>query len=589
MTAMESLIGTQSENPLVYVFKLLHLRWVIFTSGFKRAKPLQKALTIALWLLIMAVIAGTYLLSDYILEQLNSPVLIQSGINLTEFIEAIPALMIVGIFLLTLIASFRLLLQALYLARDMDFLVSAPIPIRSVFLAKLLEAILPTFILVLVFGLPVLISLGARAGFHLIYYPLVFIVIACIAIAAAGIASLLVMAVVRIFPAKRVAEILTFLGAFFIIAISQTFNLAGNKLESLSPEQVLAGSQLFSKLNSPWVPLAWGGRGLVDLGQERWISGCLFLVLTIALSSVVFWVALNTAERLYYTGWASLRVGTRSKKNHRVTEGRENGSASSIIFLNILPAEVGAIIRKDFKQVRRDLNNLSQVIGALIMGIVLGVMLLRGGGEPLTGQGDAPSQFMLILRSGMVYGSMVIGLFVGWALLSRLALVAFSMEGRSYWILKTAPVSAGKLLAAKFLMAFLPSLILSWFYLLGIALLQKAPLATILYGIPSITLILAGLCGINLALGVRGANLTWTDPRKMENGVAGILGTIISIVYQLVTLVLFFGIPLGFPLLGISPGIGMSAGILIGGAVALLCTFLPLSMVKGRVCRIGEE
>ena len=80
MTAMESLIGTQSENPLVYVFKLLHLRWVIFTSGFKRAKPLQKALTIALWLLIMAVFAGTYLLSDYLLEQLNSPVLIQSGI-----------------------------------------------------------------------------------------------------------------------------------------------------------------------------------------------------------------------------------------------------------------------------------------------------------------------------------------------------------------------------------------------------------------------------------------------------------------------------------------------------------------------------
>ena len=49
-------------------------------------------------------------------------------------------------------ASFRLFLQALYLAKDMDFLVAAPIPMRSVFLAKLLEAILPTFILVLVFA-----------------------------------------------------------------------------------------------------------------------------------------------------------------------------------------------------------------------------------------------------------------------------------------------------------------------------------------------------------------------------------------------------------------------------------------------------
>jgi len=184
---------------------------------------------------------------------------------------------------------------------------------------------------------------------------------------------------------------------------------------------------------------------------------------------------------------------------------------------------------------------------------------------------------------------MVIGLFVGWAFIARLALVAFSMEGRSYWILKTAPVSAGKQLVAKFLMAYLPTLVLSWIYLLGIALLQKDPLTTILYGLPSIALILAGLCGINLAFGVRGVNLTWTDPRKMENGVAGVLGTIISIIYQLVTLVLFFGPPLGFPLLGLSEGSGMLVGLLAGGTVALLCTFLPLKLVKARVSTIGEE
>jgi ABC-2 type transport system permease protein len=244
---------------------------------------------------------------------------------------------------------------------------------------------------------------------------------------------------------------------------------------------------------------------------------------------------------------------------------------------------------KDIKLIRRDLNNLSQVIGALITGIVFGVMLLRSAGQPPAGQGDAPAQFMMILRSGMVYGSMVIGLFVGWVFIARLALIAFSMEGRSFWILKSAPVNAEKLLSAKFLMAYLPSLSLSWLYLLGIAILQKAPLATILYGLPSIALILAGLCGINLAFGVRGVNLTWTDPRKMENGVAGVIGTIISIIYQLATLVLFFGPPLGFPLLGISERMGMVTGLLVGGTVALLGTFLPLKLVRGRVSTIGDK
>ena len=156
-------------------------------------------------------------------------------------------------------------------------------------------------------------------------------------------------------------------------------------------------------------------------------------------------------------------------------------------------------------------------------------------------------------------------------------------------MLKTAPVSAGKLLAAKFLMAYLPSLVLGWVYLLGIALLQKVPANIILYGLPSIALILGGLCGINLAFGVRGANLTWTDPRKMEDGVAGCLGMVISIAYQLATILLFFGPPVVLPMLGSSEGIGQLVGILAGGAFALLCTFLPLRLVKDRVYRIGEE
>jgi hypothetical protein len=75
--------------------------------------------------------------------------------------------------------------------------------------------------------------------------------------------------------------------------------------------------------------------------------------------------------------------------------------------------------------------------------------------------------------------------------------------------------------AAEFLMAYLTTLVLSWIYLLGVALLQHAPLATILYGLPSIALILAGRNGINLAFGVRGVNLVWTDPRKMEDGWPG--------------------------------------------------------------------
>jgi hypothetical protein len=167
--------------------------------------------------------------------------------------------------------------------------------------------------------------------------------------------------------------------------------------------------------------------------------------------------------------------------------------------------------------------------------------------------------------------------------------MSFSMEGRSYWLIKTSPVSAGKQLVAKFLVVYLPTLFLGWFFLLVIAILQKVPPATVLYGLPSIALILAGLGGINMAFGVRGANLNWTDPRNMTDGVTGILGMILSIVYQLVAILLFFGAPIGLPLLGISSRTGEWIGLLVGGTVALLCTILPLVRVKDRIYWIGEE
>jgi len=162
------------------------------------------------------------------------------------------------------------------------------------------------------------------------------------------------------------------------------------------------------------------------------------------------------------------------------------------------------------------------------------------------------------------------------------------MEGRSYWIVKTAPVSVESSWWPSFLLAYLPTLLLSWLFLLGVALLQNVPSTSFSMGYLN-SLILAGLGGINLAFGVRGANLAWTDPRHMESGVAGLVGMVTSIAYQLVTLLLFFGPPLGFPLLGIAEGVGRLVGLLVGGTVALLCTILPLVWVRQRVYRIGEE
>jgi ABC-2 type transport system permease protein len=455
-----------------------------------------------------------------------------------------------------------------------------------VFVAKLLQAILPNFSLICLFGLPVLFGLGASSGYTVLYYPLVVIVLAALALAAAGLSSLLVMGVVRLFPARRVAEVLSFAGGIISVLCSQSNYLSRHV--SVSEQQTAQTLDMLARLNSPWSPLAWAGRGLVDIGEGRWLSGFLFLGLTLGTAGVIFVIALNTAEQLYYTGWANVQIGTRRKKISVSRPATEKRSAFTTLLERDVPGAVRGIISKDFLMLRRDLRNMSQLVSPLIFGVIYAVLLARSGGEPPQGRGQAPAWFMLAMKNMLVYGNVGISLFVGWSLLSRLALMGFSQEGKHYWLLKTAPVSASKLLIAKFLVAYLPTLILGWGFLLAISLAQGVNLTGLIFGMAVVALCIAGAAGVNLAFGAVGANLDWQDPRQMMPGALGCLGAIASFGYMLVTLGLFFAPPIILAMLGLSEAIGQVIGLAAGGAVSLVCAVIPPLLVRQRVARIGE-
>ena len=57
-------------------------------------------------------------------------------------LASVPVLVVTMAFISLLVTRIGVLLQALYLAGDMDFLISAPVPVRAVFIAKMLQAIL---------------------------------------------------------------------------------------------------------------------------------------------------------------------------------------------------------------------------------------------------------------------------------------------------------------------------------------------------------------------------------------------------------------------------------------------------------------
>ena len=567
------------------VWKLIRLRLRISYNSFWHARLARKIVVIILWLMVSGFALSLLFISRVLLGAMRSPELARyMGSDFKPFVDAIPALTLTALFVGTLLTSFGVLLQALYLSGDMDFLLTTPVPIRAVFITKLLQAVLPNFGLISLFGLPILFGLGISGGYSFVYYPLVVIVMIALALSGAGLASLLVMLVVRLLPPRRAAEILGFIGA--LLAFSCNFgNVFGRDINP-------SGTQFtgwVTRANTPWFPLNWAGQGLVALGEGHWHLGLLLLSITLALASLTFWFALVTAERLFYSGWAGMQMVARRKITRSKRAVPIDAQTPLAGLLRFIPNPVLGIVHKDFLTLRRDLRHLAQLMSPVILGVVYTVSMLRGGGEPPPGRGEAPDWFMDSFQVIVDYSSVGMSLFVGWMILTRLAGMGFSQEGKNYWMLKVSPVSAGQLLAAKFLVAYLPPLGLGLVFLTVISIVQKLSILEFLYSLVAVILCLAGSTGILLAFGALGANFTWTDPRRMNAGGLGCLGQFLTVLYVPISFASFIA-PVGLSGFFEVPILyGYLVGLLLGSGITVACALVPLWLVQGKVERLNEE
>ena len=578
-----------SGQLLPAVWKLLALRWRININSFKHAKLRTKILNIIGIIALLGFVGLVFWASWMLLGFLRSPQLVKyTGFDVSPFLDAVPVLIFTTMFLGILFTSFGVLLQAMYLSGDMDFLLASPVPIRAVFVAKLLQAVLPNLGFMAAFGLPLLYGLGASRSYNLLYYPLVLVIMGTLTLAAAGLSSLLVMLIVRVVPARRVAEVLGFVGATVSILCSQTGNLMNfsRRGEDISSDQINTLISLLTRLNNPWLPLNWAGRGLVELGGGNLLLGIALVSLTVGLFAGIFWIALLTAERWYYSGWARMQIVARKKRTvsaphpYPLPRGR---LLSRLVLL--LPAPVRGLMQKDFIVMRRDLRNLSQLVTPIIFGVIYALAFLRGGDSPSSERGRVAMTYITPL---LAYANIGIALFVGWMLLARLGGMAFSQEGKNFWILKSAPLRAQDLLTAKFLVAYLPALTLGGVFLTATSVLHSTPIFSFLYSLLITALCLAGMAGILVGFGAAGANLTWDDPRKMNAGTLGCLGTILTALFTPLALGFFILPLLIVSFLGLPDAYGYIAGALLGVSISLCAALLPLWLARKKVEQLGE-
>ncbi|HUL00380.1 MAG TPA: hypothetical protein VLX29_05925, partial [Nitrospirota bacterium] len=225
---------------------------------------------------------------------------------------------------------------------------------------------------------------------------------------------------------------------------------------------------------------------------------------------------------IYYSGW------TRSQEGKKAIISRSR-TADTLFRVMTMPfrGKMRAIVLKDLKLFFRDTSQWSQIflLVALMVVYIYSFKLL-----PLE-RADMPSFFLQNLISFLNLG--LVG-FVVSAVAVRFVFPAVSLEGNSFWIIRSAPLALKDFLWAKFWSSLLPLLLLAEILItLSNTLLKVSPFMMWL-GIATTFMMTFGITALGVGLGAVFPFFKHENVAQIPTGFGGII-------YMLITM-LFIGV-----------------------------------------------
>ena len=334
---------------------------------------------------------------------------------------------------MTLIGGLSMALGALYEFKDYDFLMSLPLSKRVIVASKLVafylvELVYAAFIMlpaVIIFGIrymmdPIFYVMGVAGVF---FFPMVPMVLAC----------LLALAIRMLTAGKKHQKLFTNLLTFVFLIIYMVIVFRMNMAA-----EGAAGQFDFIFKVAKYVPTV--GFYLDSMLEPNILKGLAAVAINVA-AMVLFVIWLS--PRIIQTN-AKMRSTTYHDKNFRLKEAKAHST-------------VGALLRKE---IAKTFSNIMYFLN-----LCLGqVMMLVGAGALLFNRGEVAELIGELSRfpDGMGMATMVLSMFVlAVALLTPVAAVSISLEGKYLWLLKTLPIRTEDVflskMAANFFIILIPS------------------------------------------------------------------------------------------------------------------------------------
>lgn len=468
-------------------------------------------------------------------------------LNSEQAVTAIASSLPLGLFLLLLFAVLGVgdVMHQLYQASDLELLMIAPIPYRTIFLVKLLQCSRATLIPALVFG-AFLLALGLARDAATSYYLLIVLLILAAMTLVTAVVMILVILLARLIPPQKVRSWMP------VAVVLVTFVLA-------------LGQQ-------PATRWFLGQAGLITFLTEALLKpGQMALVVATlwALALVTSAVAYQIFNRSFHEGWNRFHEVPTRRAPVTPTVHRPWGISR---WVQPLPAPLRFLLVKEWLELRRDPRSLINLAQPLVLVVMVVVPFLIGG------------QGVETLRP-LLFWFMVIFLLLFLSTSSiGASLMAIAQEGRNIALLCSAPISMSDVLKGKLWAMWVP-MVLSWGGVLLIAgLWLHLPLWQIGFLVGISIWGLTGTVAATVAIGGLSVDFSVDELKQRISTLAYYLTMGLDLIFVLLTVATSVWLIIRlFPHSGVVLAIQVLAGYRAVGWIFSDKVWAPLALVSGQV------
>ena len=475
-------------------------------------------------------------------------------------------------------------LSTYFMAHDLDLVHSTPVSRDSFFYARLINTTVNSSWMVLFFSVPIFAAYESVFGGGWKFYLWVALILPLFLIIPASLGTLATHLLVYFLPAKRIRDILFFIGLFAFLIMYFLFRFSQPE-RLVQPESFGSFMQFLSVMETPsssFLPSSWSAEILAGTLFKRDTDSIFFFAL---LTSYALFLPLATSwvsGAVYLDGWSKAQE---SRQGRRKLAWLDNALDW---ITRPFPEFTRAIMLKDIRTFLRDTTQWSQLF--LLFALII-VYLYNFKVLPL----DRSPMPAGTIRTIVSFANLGLAGFVLSAIAIRFAFPAVSLEGKAFWILQTAPISLRSLLWSKFWLNFVPLLFLGEVLVFLSNLLLRVPSWMMFLSLVTIFFMTIGIAAIGVGVGAMYPKFNFDNAAEIPTSFGGAVCMMVSIAFIGVTVMIEAWPIYQLALASLRPGRAIAPTLLLVAppvaiVAALTAAVVAISLQLGirRLEQLGE-